>query len=443
MASLIEPLTLKELKTFTRIGVAFSGGLDSHVLLDLITKSVNKSSIYALHVNHKVSNSSDLWEKHCAEIADDLGVHFISWQIPSKLNEHLNEESLRDKRYAFLCDWAESRDVICTAHHQDDQSETILFRLIRGSGINGMKGIPKKTIYKNKSILRPLLGVTKENIKKYAIQNKLNWVEDDTNLDLRFDRNFIRKKILPIVEERWPSYQDSFKRFSERARDTQEILNDIADQDIQMTQEDKLAKLSISKLKKLNKSRMRNLLHRWVWLITQKYVESKIINKICENIILSGDNISSEVSIGKINQRNSIEVRKYDGYLHAIRYQNIQVSKHDTYLWDLLSPLKFPTGELTGIRQKGDGIKYDKKLKVEVKIRKGGEIIRPFGRNCSKSLKSLFQEKRTPPWERNRLPLIYLDGQLAAIANLWIDEKFYVEKGGQSILLNWKDNRII
>lgn len=435
-------LNFEELKEYERIGVAYSGGLDSHVLLHLLASKLDIESIYALHVNHGMSKYSDAWELHCKEVANDLGIEFSSWKINEDNNNlSLSEARLRDSRYAALTSWANDRDIICLGHHQNDQVETIFFRLIRGTGINGAKGISKKTRMDNVDIYRPLLDFSKEEIRAYAINEKLSWIEDETNLDDKYDRNFLRNQIIPLLSSRWPFLMKSLTNFSERASTAQLLLNELADEDIEKSINGGLSSVSLYYIQNISEARIKNFLHRWIWRLSNKSLETSMIDQVYHSIFKSKSSASPKVFIGPVDHTDSFEIRRYDDKLYAIPYES-KSSLQDIFpvAWDLISPLTLSTGKLSSTKVKGRGLRYDKSLEAEVRGRNGGEIIRPPGRNCSKSLKKLFQEEYIPPWLRERVPLIYLNNELAAVANLWIDEKFLALENEQGIELSWQDN---
>ena len=192
---LLEKLSFSDLiKRFDRIGVAYSGGLDSTVLLHLIAQKIDpKSKIHAIHVNHSISTDSDKWEELCKENAKQLGVQFFSYKLEEL--KDFSEDNLRKIRYEKFNQWASSKDLILTAHHKDDQVETILFRFMRGTGLNGLKGIPSWRKDGNTQFHRPLLDVPKSELYEYAQNKKLKWVEDESNKDINISRNFIRKEL--------------------------------------------------------------------------------------------------------------------------------------------------------------------------------------------------------------------------------------------------------
>ena len=224
-------LNNKILNDFDKLGIAFSGGLDSSVLLNLISDQViPKDRITALHINHGINNDSDKWEEFCAQIADGLGVDFKSWKL--KDLDKISEDILRNKRHEVFKSWADHNDLIITGHHLDDHIETVLFRLFRGTGIKGLEGIREISKVRDINFYRPFLKNKKKEILKYAQEHNLSWVEDDSNRESKFSRNMIRNDLMPKIISRWPSIGKSIGKLSEEAKWNQKILTDIAREDL-------------------------------------------------------------------------------------------------------------------------------------------------------------------------------------------------------------------
>jgi len=437
-----ENIDLDLFKKYKRIGIAFSGGVDSHALLYFLSKHLDNTKVFALHINHGLSPKSDNWKDHCAAVAEELGISFQSWNLNIDKSNSFNEEFLRNARYSFLSRWADKEDLICTAHHSNDQLETLLFRLIRGTGVNGMRGIKKRSTINGVNIYRPFLELTKNEIIEFAQVKGLDWVEDESNQANNFDRNFIRNILIPKISSRWPFFINSVISFSNKASMMQDLLDQISEEDIKNSTSQKMTQLSIKYIKSLSVERVINLLHRWISLLSNKQVDSVIIHEIYNNLINARIDSSPRIVIGKIDQEGSIEIRRYEDSLYAYPYTKELILNKDTLcIWDTFKPLTLLTGKLSAEKVLGKGLKHDKKKQLEVRGRTGGEIIRLPGRNCSKSLKTLFQENSILPWLRNRLPLIYINNELAAVANLWLDERFAALENEEGIELDWVDDR--
>ena len=198
---MFDPDHLKDInfEKYSRIAIAFSGGLDSSVLLQgLASIPEYKKKLFAIHVNHGISPNSDTWVKHCEQICASIGVNFVPLKIYLEDNLKVSENLLREFRYETILSWLKKGDVLCTAHHQDDHIETVLFRILRGTGIKGLSGIEKFSQIGGIDLIRPLINYSKKDLLEHANKSGIDWVEDESNEDLSFSRNFIRKNICNI-----------------------------------------------------------------------------------------------------------------------------------------------------------------------------------------------------------------------------------------------------
>ena len=205
---------IDSLQTASRIFVGFSGGADSHSLLHALVELSRREAlppIIALHINHGLHDDANDWSAHCAAVASDLGVEFHE-RVVSVDAGASPEAQARDARYSVFESFLSDGDVLLLGHHLDDQVETVLFRLIRGAGPSGLAGIPEKRPLGRGLLMRPLLGITRDQIESYAGSHQLAYLNDGSNDDTRYDRNFLRHEVLPLIESRWPGYRSGFAR---------------------------------------------------------------------------------------------------------------------------------------------------------------------------------------------------------------------------------------
>ena len=345
----INSLDKIDFSKYKRIGVAFSGGVDSLVLLHSLSLIVeNREKLFALHVNHGISSKSSSWEKHCKETCTSLHVQFVSFDLDYLKKEGLNENDLRNARYKKLLSWATKDDVLCTAHHKDDQSETILFRILRGTGIKGLKGIEQFSYMEGIPLLRPLLNFSKEDLIEYAKFNSLTWVEDESNKNSSIPRNFLRQQTLPTLTKHWPNYSDSFKHLANKAKEADKILAEIAVSDFNSCVGNSIDQLSISSINRLSKERKKNLISRWLNTFQKTSVSSSLVEQILRNIILSRRDSNPVISFGKPGGKNSFQLRKFKDHIFFLPYlETNSLKENDFWNWDLESPLVLPTGTLS------------------------------------------------------------------------------------------------
>ena len=432
-------LNNKILNDFEKLGIAFSGGLDSSVLLNLISDQfIPKDRITVLHINHGINNDSDKWEEFCAQIADGLGFNFKSWKL--KDLDKISEDILRNKRHEVFKSWADHNDLIITGHHLDDHIETVLFRLFRGTGIQGLEGIREISKVRDINFYRPFLKNKKKEILKYAQEHNLSWVEDDSNRESKFSRNMIRNDLMPKIISRWPSIGKSIGKLSEEAKWNQKILTDIAREDLAYIGARK-DKINMQRLKSLSNERQKNVLVFWLNNENDIYVPSKLIFQILSTVaepssesrsfIIHSDSLNTDIRIIV----SSKEIRMVDQRSFRPLPENLRLN------WDLKKSIKIPSGELSTQESYGKGL--DKKyLKddVIIKARVGGERCKPFGRDKSQKIKNLFQEFEIPDWKRNSIPLIYINDRIAAVGDLWVCDEFHTNLDESGISIVWNDN---
>lgn len=226
--------TLASKTTFKRFWVAFSGGVDSRVLLELCAKvfrSCNDPSYQfsAVHIHHGLSPNADEWVSHCKEVCANLEIPLQVIHVNATVTDGSSpEEIARVARYEAFENFLSEGDCLLLAHHACDQAETILLRLFRGTGPLGLGGMPEKGHIGKTEFLRPMLAFSKEAILNYAKAENYSWIEDESNVDTRFDRNFLRREILPKLTARWPSVLRSVSRAGSLCLEAASGLQDIA-----------------------------------------------------------------------------------------------------------------------------------------------------------------------------------------------------------------------
>ncbi len=433
----------KSIGDFERIGVAYSGGLDSTVLLHILSKETAfKNKINVIHVNHSISPNSDKWEEFCRKNADEFGVKFFSYKLEEL--EIVTEDNLRKIRYEKFDQWSESNDLILTAHHKDDQVETILFRFMRGTGLNGLRGIPAWRKDGNSQFHRPLLDFSKRELYEYARNNKLKWVEDESNKDINISRNFIRNKLLPIIKDKWPNAEKSILHLSSEATRSNKILQSVAKEDLE-TLVVKENSYDLNKYLSLPEERAENLLYFLINYEIGLEANSNYLKEIDRSLRNSNnlEKIEFTLRAKKKNQIFKLKVLEEEiRFLLEGEFNKLDSSY--TSDWDLNSKLEIPSGFLNVEKIKGEGIDDTyQNQQIYVKGRKGGERCKPFGRNKSQKLKKLFQEYEIPQWQRDRLPLIYIGQKLAAVGDLWVCEEFHTKPNKHGISIHWTDNLTI
>src|SRR3990167_3364991 len=215
--------------------LGFSGGLDSQVLLTLCAEYQKKNpiSLKVIHIHHGLHSDADQWAQHCADTCQQYGLDFINQAIQFKLKpgESL-EETARNHRYAAFASFMQAKDILLTAHHQDDQAETVLLQLFRGAGVKGLAAMPAISAFNNGFHARPLLNFPRIVLQQYAEKHQLKWINDSSNDDKRLTRNYLRQEILPKLKERWPSVTNLLARSAAHCAEAQELLESISETEL-------------------------------------------------------------------------------------------------------------------------------------------------------------------------------------------------------------------
>ena len=449
MASVVESVLTPERLFTVLIGltsssnfyIAYSGGLDSHVLLHAMSECLKKNSflhIQALHINHGLNLKADLWERHCKHICRKLNVPFQVERLRLTIHSGDSIEAVaREARYTIFHRIIRNNENILTAHTQNDQAETFLLQLMRGAGVKGLSAIPMKKKLGSGYLLRPLLNFNRNVLNSYAEKNCLNWIEDDMNLELRFNRNYLRHKILPIFQRRWPKVFTIISRSASHCAEAAFLLNKLADSDLQAIQIG--TKLAIKTLLKLTPERQRNVLRRWISCEGFPTPQTKQLEQIQKDVL------GAVESANPIFTYSDVKICRYKNEL----YLSGCSPPNDTSLiisWDFQKPLILPNnlGILKATKRKGEGIKveHDDIHQITIRFRQGGERCRPAGRKGSHSLKKLMQSWKIPVWQRDSIPLIYRNETLAAVVDYCVCEGFTVKDMEWGWIINFKTDKV-
>ena len=415
--------------------IAYSGGLDSHVLLHL-TASLGREGgfgVRAVHVNHNIQPESRSWAGHCREVCRALDVELEVLDVDaSSPGKESPEGWARHKRYSAIEDILADGEVLLTAHHRDDQLETFLLRLLRGSGVLGLASMRAVRHFGKGLHARPLLHYSREQLLAYARLHDLDWIEDPSNADKHPDRNYLRHEVVPAIKDRWPSVAQPLSRAIDTLAETQELLDDLARQDLLICGAADPGALHVERVKRLPAPRQKNLLRYWCRILDLPVPDSRRLSHILTDVVESRRDSKARI------RWKGAELQRYGQYIHL----GAPLKEFDGSViraWDFTEPCRLDYGELTAVEGRGNGLKQQAcaDARVEVRYRTGGEKIRLPGRTCRHRLKKLFQEAGTPPWLRERTPLIYVDDKLAMVAGFWTDAEFLAAADELSWIITW------
>ena len=416
--------------------VALSGGADSIALLHALCQlreALAPAQVAAVHVHHGLHAEADAWESHCRRLCADLGVALVVVRVDGgAARGESPEAAARRARYQALASLVSDGEAICTAHHLRDQAETLLLQLVRGAGPAGLAGMPALAPLGEGWLARPLLDIGAQALHDYLARHHLPWLEDPGNADLRFDRNFVRHEILPHLERRWPGVQRTLARAACHQADSAGIARALAGIDLDAARGCSPGTLSAPALAALPAARARNLLRGWLAERGLPPAAATHLKGILEQLVTARADATPLVSWP------GAEVRRYRDALYALP----PMPAHDAtrvIAWDPGSLLELPHGALAAASARGRGLSVDRcaRARVEVRFRHGGERFQPAGRRHCAALKKLLQTSAVPPWLRDRIPLVYVDGELAAVAGMWVGEGYAVMDPDCGWVLSW------
>jgi tRNA(Ile)-lysidine synthase len=419
--------------------VAYSGGVDSHALLHALAslRPGMCRRLGAVHVNHGLQAAARDWDDHCRAVCAALDLSYVALQVDARADAgESREAAARAARYAALRNWLPRGDCLLTAQHQDDQAETLLLQLLRGSGVKGLAAMPRQLPFGSGCLLRPLLDCTHEALVEYAVANRLDWVDDPSNQDVSLDRNFLRHDALPALRRRWPALSATLSRSARHCAEAGCLLEELAREDFDRLASGSRDSLPVSSLLTLSPPRQRNLLRHWVSERGAKIPSEAVLARICRDVLASRGDAEACVCWG------IWELRRYRDRLHLLE-QRPERDASETIEWRPDSVLKLPGGRgvLSAVRGAGLGVRassLEGGAVASVRWRRGGERCRPAGRRHHHALKKLFQERGIPPWERGRIPLVYNGEELAAVADLWVCAPFGARPAEPGYAIRWR-----
>jgi len=427
---------LRECPPTQRMWIAYSGGLDSHVLLHALSQLRHRLpnppcgptfDLRAIHIHHGLQPEADAWAKHCQSVCQELelGCEVV------KVNAHAGarespEARARQARYEAIAQLLSCHEVVVTAQHADDQAETVLLQMLRGSGVAGLAAMPKLGRFQEGWLMRPLLAYTRAQLYEYAQEQQLHWLEDPSNCDTRLDRNFLRHEIMPGLRRRWPTVSHTLSRVAKQLADANELIEVLAEQDWVACQGNSIDQLDLPKLTCLALARQRQVLKLWLKKLNLPAPASVHIQQILEEVLPArGDRQPLVTWPGG-------EVRRYRQHLFAM--PNLPSPDPQPLSWSFPQPLKLPLGWLVAHELPSGGVVIPPQASLQVRFRQGGEICR--WRGHQREVKKLFQEAAILPWLRPFIPLIYIENTLIAVPRIGNCEAW--ESGERGWEISWQ-----
>lgn len=427
-----------------RLAIAYSGGLDSSVLLSLAQRYCAQAqiSLFAYHIHHGLSKHASAWQVHCASQCALLSVPFKSLQVQVQNQGQGIESEARQQRYRALGELCKQDQVqlLLTAHHSDDQAETMLIQLFRGTGLRGLAGMdqvnfaPDLLQSSSLAIARPLLHCSKAQLLEYAHQYQLECVQDDSNADTHFTRNALRLGVMPEIEKIFPAFSERLQRTAAHMRSSIRLLDELAAQDLRDCSDHE--GVLVQAVQRLTQDRLQNLFRYWLLSHQVKLPSVSKLDEMCQQLLNSRDDARVQIHHGHFL------LSRYSGRLALIDTRKCSEHFGEIDLcWQGEECLPIPQlkGRLLFVREApGIDEKVLRQARLVVRQRVAGARLRLAANRPSRDLKSHFQSARIPFWQREKLPYIYIDERLFFVGLLGIDAAFIsTTSDAPTIGLHW------
>jgi tRNA(Ile)-lysidine synthase len=415
--------------------VSLSGGLDSTVLLHALARSqaARDRGLRAVHVDHGLHADSPMWARQCADFAEQVGVPLEARAVDIARTPGLGlEATARRARYGAIEEMLHAGEILALAHHRDDQAETVLLKLLRGAGPEGLGAMRMLRRLGRGFAWRPLLTLPRASLRSYAEQHKLVWIEDPSNADFSLDRNFLRIEVLPRIARRWPEAEASISQSAVWARAAADFIDDEAERALTHVQGLDPSTLRFREWLALPDALRDPVLRRWLRAIALPEPTQFQVAELVRQLAEAGEDRQPCV------RWPGVEVRRYRELLHALA--PLQLAPLDWTAEFTGEALSLPSGigvlRLAALAADAPQPRLAKPALV--RFRRGGENLRLSGTTHTRELRDLLQEAGIPPWQRSRLPLVFGDdGALLAVADLWLSDTGAEQLANANARLEW------
>ncbi len=411
------------------LAVGYSGGLDSTVLLHALAAQpeARAQNLRALHVHHGLHPDADAWATHCKDVCLELGVPLQVLRVQVDRGDGRGPEgAARAARLAAFRAALDADDVLALAHHRDDQAETILMRLLRGAGGDGLAAMRRRSRLGTLHLWRPLLDLSRTALHDYATAHALRWIEDPSNTDARYDRNFLRHRVLPLLAERWPHATRNLAHGAALLAEQSQLLNaaTAVQLDALLTAPDAI---SLPGLLAQPRAQRARLLRSWMARLGLPAPTSNILNAIARDLL------PARVDGDACVEWAGVVIHRWRDRLHA-EWQRPPLAIDWSSPWDGRAPLRLPDGALLELH---GADAFD--MPLTVRARRGGERIRRPDREHGHALKHVLQDCDVPPWIRVRMPLLFAgDDELLAAGDSVLSARMAAWLRAHGATLHWR-----
>lgn len=413
---LLTPLQLLDIRG--RVRVALSGGLDSMVLLHLAHQIFGPRSdcLTAVHINHGLQPAAAQFETFCRNACARLNIPLdvIPVSVSAPAGSGGVEAAARAARYRAFEELMDENDALLMAHHGDDQLETLLFRFLRGSGVRGLAGIPRQRPLGRGVLVRPLLDFSRARLERFAREAGIEWVEDPTNAQSHYDRNFLRHQIVPLVTQRWPSLRQRLRSTAAACAEADALSVALAREQYARLADGE-HRLLLPGFRELSLAEQRNLLQWWLGGSLRRTLTDQELVDLTE----AADDGAPEIRAGEF------AVRRFQSHIYRVRHGSGAQILPVSLVPD--QPVAVGRYRISLRRAQAAG---GMQPSLQVIARQGGERFMPRSGGPSRSLKKWLQERAVPPWERSSLPLITGREGVVAVADLWCHPDYRESESG-------------
>jgi tRNA(Ile)-lysidine synthase len=437
------------------MAVALSGGLDSSALLHLAHAyaQAHGVALHAFHIHHGLSPNADAWEAHCAQACAALGVPFEARRVTVvKKEKSGTEEAARKSRYAALGALCREHGVplLLTAHHLDDQAETVLLQLLRGSGPAGLSGMdaanaaPELLDNPQLVMARPLLSASRKQLDAYVSTHGIAYINDESNDDPRFARNALRHQVMPALAQAFPGFQERFARSAQHAHSAQRLLTELAEQDLAQCLDGDC--IDIGKLRTFSTDRSYNLLRHWFHVRKLRMPSAAWLSEMLVQLLEARDGAQPLVTHPDCHvrrHRDRLHITPKLADLEGTREDEFDKTPGTSFKWNGEAELAFPAygGVLhfdpAGADEGGLDPDWLRTQPLVIEFRKGGERLKPAHNRPTRGLKYHYQALDIPAWERSRLPVVSTPSQLLFAAGIGMDCN-QLQTGEGRLRLRWQ-----
>ena len=403
---------------------AYSGGLDSSVLLHAVTK-LPGITIRAIHINHGLHPDADAWAEHCVAFCRALNIEIDVVKVDVEKNAGKGiEAAARSARYLAIANHIQENEVLLTAHHLQDQAETVLQRLLRGSGSQGLAAMRVSSSAHGFKHTRPLLSVSKAELKAYADSEQLGWIEDPSNSKTGFDRNYLRHVVMPLLEQRWPQATVALTRSAELLAEEHQCLREQSAIFLALLQGVDGRALTVSGLMHHSKAWRAQILRAWTESLNTPPLPANILQEIEQALLTATSDTAAQV------KWSGTQIMRWRDCLYLLETR-VEMPNDWRRAWTDALPLTLPNGDQWGFESSENMTTLPSAIReyfgsdLVLSFRQGGEKILLKNRKQHSSIKNCLQELAIPPWERGRLPLLStITGECLVVGDVLLSARF-------------------